>query len=179
MGEEARTDSKQVWLVALCVLMVAVMVGAWVVRVQEYKVLQSRLVEVDQLEAEVQELRAEIEELHEMKEVWDELEMDRFRSTAYAPHDNRSGMCSDGDPTRTALGTYPSRGTYAVNPRVIPYRSDMLVIGDGWFEHGQALDTVEAILATDDLIDRYVDTYEEAREFGCQDVLVIYSPPED
>lgn len=43
MGEEARTDSKQVWLVALCVLMVAVMVGAWVVRVQEYKVLQSRL----------------------------------------------------------------------------------------------------------------------------------------
>jgi 3D (Asp-Asp-Asp) domain-containing protein len=179
MGEEARTDSKQVWLVALCVLMVAVMVGAWVVRVQEYKVLQSRLVEVDQLEAEVQELRAEIEELHEMKEVWDELEMDRFRSTAYAPHDNRSGMCSDGDPTRTALGTYPSRGTFAVNPRVIPYRSDMLVIGDGWFEHGQALDTGGAILATDDLIDRYVDTYEEAREFGCQDVLVIYSPPEE
>lgn len=179
MGEEARTDSKQVWLVALCVLMVAVMVGAWVVRVQEYKVLQSRLVEVDQLEAEVQELRAEIEELHEMKEVWDELEMDRFRSTAYAPHDNRSGMCSDGDPTRTALGTYPSRGTYAVNPRVIPYRSDMLVIGDGWFEHGQALDTGGAVRATDDLIDRYVDTYEEAREFGCQDVLVIYSPPEE
>ena len=30
-----------------------------------------------------------------------------------------------------------------MNPRVIPYRSDMLVIGDGWFEHGQALDTVE------------------------------------
>ena len=179
MGEEARTDSKQVWLVVLCMLMVAVMVGTWVVRVQEYKVLQSRLVEVDQLEAEVQELRAEIEELHEMKEVWEELEMDRFRSTAYAQHDDRSGMCSDGDPTRTALGTYPSRGTFAVNPKVIPYRSDMLVIGDGWFEHGQALDTGGAILATDDLIDRYVDTYEEAREFGCQDVLVIYSPPEE
>lgn len=179
MGEEARMDRKQVWLVVLCVLMVAVMVGAWVVRVQEYKVLQSRLVEVDQLEAEVQELRAEIEELHEMKEVWEELEMDRFRSTAYAPHDGRSGMCSDGDPTRTALGTYPSRGTFAVNPRVIPYRSDMLVIGDGWFEHGQALDTGGAILATDDLIDRYVDTYEEARKFGRQDVLVIYSPPEE
>lgn len=179
MGEEARTDSKQVWLVALCASMVVVMVGAWVVRAQEYKVLQSRLVEVDQLEAEVQKLRAEIEELHEMKEVWDELKMDRFRSTAYAPHDDRSGMCSDGDPTRTALGTYPSRGTFAVNPKVIPYRSDMLVIGDGWFEHGQALDTGGAILATDDLIDRYVDTYEEAREFGCQDVLVIYSPPED
>lgn len=179
MGEEARTDSKQVWLVALCASMVAVMVGAWVVRGQEYKVLQSRLVEVDQLEAEVQKLRVEIEELHEMKEVWDELEMDRFRSTAYAPHDDRSGMCSDGDLTRTALGTYPSRGTFAVNPKVIPYRSDMLVIGDGWFEHGQALDTGGAILATDDLIDRYVDTYEEAREFGCQDVLVIYSPPEE
>lgn len=172
-------DSKQVWLVALCASMVAVMVRAWVVRAQEYKVLQSRLVEVDQLEAEVQKLRVEIEELHEMKKVWDELEMDRFRATAYAPHDDRSGMCSDGDPTRTALGTYPSRGTFAVNPKVIPYRSDMLVIGDGWFEHGQALDTGGAILATDDLIDRYVDTYEEAREFGCQDVLVIYSPPED
>ena len=176
MGEEARTDSKQVWLVALCVLMVAVMVGAWVVRVQEYKSMESRIAG---LEAEVRELRSEIEGLHEMKEVWDELEMDRFRSTAYAPHDDRSEMCSDGDPTRTALGTYPSRGTFAVNPRVIPYRSDMLVIGDGWFEHGQALDTGEAIRATDDLIDRYVDTYEEARRFGRQDVLVIYSPPEE
>ena len=50
-----------------------------------------------------------------MKEVWDELEMDRFRSTAYAPHDDRS-ECSDGDPTRLR-GTYPSRGTFAVNPR--------------------------------------------------------------
>ena len=176
MGEEARTDSKQVWLVALCVLMVAVMVGAWVVRVQEYKSMESRIAG---LEAEVRELRSEIEGLHEMKEVWDELEMDRFRSTAYAPHDDRSEMCSDGDPTRTALGTYPSRGTFAVNPRVIPYRSDMLVIGDGWFEQGQALDTGEAVRATDDLIDRYVDTYEEARKFGCQDVLVIYSPPEE
>lgn len=176
MGEEARTDSKQVWLVVLCMLMVAVMVGTWVVRVQEYKSMESRIAG---LEAEVRELRSEIEGLHEMKEVWDELEMDRFRSTAYAPHDDRSGMCSDGDPTRTALGTYPSRGTFAVNPRVIPYRSDMLVIGDGWFKHGQALDTGGAIRATDDLIDRYVDTYEEARKFGRQDVLVIYSPPEE
>jgi len=155
---------------------VAVMVGTWVVRVQEYKSMESRIAG---LEAEVRELRSEIEGLHEMKEVWDELEMDRFRSTAYAPHDDRSEMCSDGDPTRTALGTYPSRGTFAVNPRVIPYRSDMLVIGDGWFEQGQALDTGEAVRATDDLIDRYVDTYEEARKFGCQDVLVIYSPPEE
>lgn len=176
MGEEARTDSKQVWLVVLCMLMVGVMVGTWVVRVQEYKSMESRIAG---LEAEVRELRSEIEGLHEMKEVWDELEMDRFRSTAYAPHDDRSEMCSDGDPTRTALGTYPSRGTFAVNPRVIPYRSDMLVIGDGWFEHGQALDTGGAIRATDDLIDRYVDTYEEARKFGRQDVLVIYSPPEE
>jgi 3D (Asp-Asp-Asp) domain-containing protein len=131
------------------------------------------------LEAEVRELRSEIEGLHEMKEVWDELEMDRFRSTAYAPHDNRSGMCNDGDPTRTALGTYPSRGTYAVNPKVIPYRSKMLVIGDGWFEHGQALDTGGALRRVNDLIDVYRDTYEEAREFGVQNVLVVYKPSEE
>ena len=62
MGEEARTDSKQVWLVALCVLMVAVMVGAGCSS-PEYKVLQSRVLVVDQLEAEVQELRAEVQEL--------------------------------------------------------------------------------------------------------------------
>jgi len=177
MGEEARTDRKQVWLVVLCMLMVAVMVGQTnAVVLTHVSSMESRIAG---FEAEVRELRSEIEGLHEMKEVWDELEMDRFRSTAYAPHDNRSGMCSDGDPTRTALGTYPSRGTYAVNPRVIPYRSDMLVIGDGWFEHGQALDTGGAIRATDDLIDRYVDTYEEARRFGRQDVLVIYSSPEE
>ncbi|MDW7670000.1 MAG: hypothetical protein SCJ93_14340, partial [Bacillota bacterium] len=27
--------------------------------------------------------------------------------TAYAPFDNQSGMCNDGDPTSTATGTYP------------------------------------------------------------------------
>ena len=130
--------------------------------------------EVERLHNELEFFRHEMIELHEMKEIWDELEIGRFKATSYSPHDSRTGIDHDGDPTRTALGTFPSRGTFAVNPRVIPYRSKMLIVGDGWFEHGEALDTGGAMRRTHDLVDVYRDTYEEAYDFGRQDVVVIY-----
>ena len=33
--------------------------------------------------------------------------------TAYAPYDNKSGMCNDGTPDTTATNTKPKRGTIA------------------------------------------------------------------
>lgn len=69
---------------------------------------------------------------------WDILEID---ASAYAPYDNVSGACNDGTPNSTATGTVPTEGTFAVNPELIPYYSRMILIGDGWIEQGQALDT--------------------------------------
>lgn len=58
----------------------------------------------------------------------------RVESTAYAP--------GCGDSGRTATGTRPAWGTFAVDPRVIPLGSKIYVPGYGW---GVARDTGGAI----------------------------------
>lgn len=93
----------------------------------------------------------------------------RFRLTGYAPFDNKSGMCHDGDPTTTASGSYPKAGrTIAVDPKVIPLGTQVWVEGHGW---RVAEDTGGLIKG--DRIDIMVDTYEEALEVTGE-ALVIY-----
>ena len=111
-----------------------------------------------------------------MREWLDTWNVGIFESTAYAPHDPRAvaGMCHDGDPTSTRTGTYPSRGTIAVNPHTIPYYTNMWVDGYGW---GKALDTGGAMRKNPNLIDLFVHTQEEIRDWGRREVLVIYENP--
>lgn len=93
----------------------------------------------------------------------------RFRLTGYAPFDNKSGMCHDGDPTTTASGSYPKAGrTIAVDPKVIPLGTQVWVEGHGW---RVAEDTGGLIKG--DRIDIMVDTYEETLEVTGE-ALVIY-----
>lgn len=93
----------------------------------------------------------------------------RFRLTGYAPFDNKSGMCHDGDPTTTASGSYPKAGrTIAVDPKVIPLGTQVWVEGHGW---RVAEDTGGLIKG--DRIDIMVDTYEEALEVTGE-ALVMY-----
>ena len=93
----------------------------------------------------------------------------RFRLTGYAPFDNKSGMCHDGDPTATASGSYPKAGrTIAVDPKVIPLGTQVWVEGHGWMV---AEDTGGLIKG--DRIDIMVDTYEETLEVTGE-ALVIY-----
>lgn len=89
--------------------------------------------------------------------------------TAYAPFDNQSGMCNDGDPTRTSTGTYPSRGTIAVNPRRFPYGTKFYIEGYG---EGVALDTGGAMRQNSNKIDVFVDTYKEAINWGMREIEV-------
>jgi 3D (Asp-Asp-Asp) domain-containing protein len=112
------------------------------------------------------------------KEVWDELNFDRFTATAYSPFDNVSGIENDGDPTNTATGTYPDWGTFAVCPDTIPYYSEVTVIGKDYIEHGVALDTGGTMRKYGTWIDLYRDTYLQTLEFGLQrDVLVLWKEP--
>ena len=69
--------------------------------------------------------------------------------------------------SRTATGTWPSRGTVAVDPRVIPLGSELYVEGYG--------PTVAADTGGDikgQRIDLYMESYEEAIQFGRRQVLV-------
>ena len=68
---------------------------------------------------------------------------------------------------RTATGTWPSRGTVAVDPRVIPLGAELYVEGYG---PAVAADTGGDIKGQ--RIDLYMESYEEAIQFGRRQVLV-------
>ena len=90
--------------------------------------------------------------------------------TAYAPFDNKSGICNDGDPTKTSTGTRPDWGTIAVNPKRFPYGTKFYIEGYGY---GIASDTGGAMRKNSNKIDLYMDTYEEAISWGKREVDVI------
>ena len=69
--------------------------------------------------------------------------------------------------SRTATGTWPSRGTVAVDPNVIPLGAELYVEGYG---PAVAADTGGDIKGQ--RIDLYMESYEEAIQFGRRQVLV-------
>jgi len=68
---------------------------------------------------------------------------------------------------RTATGTWPSRGTVAVDPRVIPLGTELHIEGYG---AAVAVDTGGAIVG--DKLDLYMDSVDECRQWGRQKVEV-------
>lgn len=99
-----------------------------------------------------------------------DFKVEKLIVTAYAPLDNRSGICADGDPTTTSTGTYPERGTVAVNPKIFEYGTEFYIDGYGF---GKAEDTGGAIRRVNNKIDVVMDSYEEAIEWGVREVFVI------
>ena len=97
-----------------------------------------------------------VEVLQEHQEPEPEPETVTFEATAYTWTGNR-----------TATGTWPSRGTVAVDPNVIPLGAELYVEGYG---PAVAADTGGDIKGQ--RIDLYMESYEEAIQFGRRQVLV-------
>lgn len=96
-----------------------------------------------------------------------------FRATAYSPLENFSGMEHDGDATATSTGMAPGPKVFAVDPTVIPYYSNMIVIyPNGEILTGVAGDTGGLIKGNK--IDVYKYTYAETIEHGIRDCVVIW-----
>lgn len=91
--------------------------------------------------------------------------------TAYAPYDNKSGICNDGTPDTTATNTKPEYGTLAADPKRIPYGTRIYVPEYGY---GTVEDTGSALRKDKDniRIDVYMDTYEEAIEWGKKEMII-------
>lgn len=91
--------------------------------------------------------------------------------TAYAPYDNKSGICNDGTPDTTATNTKPKRGTIAVDPKRIPYGTKLYIPEYGY---GIVEDTGSALRKDKNniRIDVYMDTYEEAIEWGKKEMII-------
>jgi 3D (Asp-Asp-Asp) domain-containing protein len=72
----------------------------------------------------------------------------------------------------TATGTYVHHGSIAVDPRLIPFGSEVYVPGYGW---GKAEDTGGAIRGH--IIDLWMPTNSECCLWGRRDVDIVVRPP--
>lgn len=118
---------------------------------------------LNKLEAEMQELEQRIDDF------LDKWTFATFESTAYAPYDNQSGICSIGGSIATALGYTPGAGKYAVDFDVIPKHARMYVQGEGI---GIAADTGGGIRGH--RVDIYRSTYRGAMDYGRRQVIVAW-----
>lgn len=91
--------------------------------------------------------------------------------TAYAPYDNKSGICNDGNPNSTSTGTKPKMGTLAADPKRIPYGTRLYIDGYGY---GVVEDTGGALRSDKNniRIDVFMKTYEEAMEWGRKEMII-------
>lgn len=118
----------------------------------------------------INELTAHIEALRQVTEKYS---VDTFQVTAYSPYDNVSGMENDGNSNKTATSTKPRPGTIAVDPKIIPYGSKIIIIyEDGTVERGIAEDCGGLIKGN--IIDVFRHTYKEAVKHGRREAIVIW-----
>ena len=76
---------------------------------------------------------------------------------------------------QTSTGRKPQQGIVAVDPREIPYGSELYIVSkDGQFVYGYAIagDTGGFIYSTNNIADLYMDTYDMCCEWGRRDVAI-------
>lgn len=97
-------------------------------------------------------------------------------ATAYSPLDNRNGIEAEADGHHTSIGLHPGDGIIAVDPKRIPYKSQMIIIyPNGTVYKGIAGDTGGALRNDDDYhVDIYKDTFNEAQKHGVQKVIILW-----
>ena len=98
------------------------------------------------------------------------------KATAYT---NDRGLCG----THTSIGMLARVGVVAVDPAVIPYGTVLYIVSpNGSYTYGYAVagDTGGAMLSGHNLVDLFMNTYEECVFFGRRDMNVyILSYPAD
>jgi len=102
----------------------------------------------------------------------DKVNYSEFIATAYTPEEG--GINADYNPEITSIGEDAEEGIIAVNPDVIPYGSNMLVIGEDFVFRGIAADTGGFAERNPFQIDILMGCVDEAFEFGRQAVHVIW-----
>jgi 3D (Asp-Asp-Asp) domain-containing protein len=164
-------DFFAVLLIILIPLILSFLVGLYI---------GTRETSEEQRTAELKQIRQELEEAKlfriQVRQFLDKLNIEPEQTvTYYAPYDNKSGICSDGNPNSTATGTKPKEGTMAVNPAVIPYGAEIaLIYKDGRIERGRAEDTGGAIRASRSKVDVFRRTHAEAIKDGKKEATAIW-----
>ncbi len=110
-------------------------------------------------------------ELQKLQEEIERLRTIRARVTSYAPYDNKSGICSEGDPSKTATGKKTGPQYAAADPARLPYGTKLYIPN-----YGEVIiaDTGGALRQDKDnlRIDVFSKTYREAMEWGVKELDV-------
>ena len=94
--------------------------------------------------------------------------------TATAYHPPTGGINSDSDPTVTATGKSAKEGIIAVNPDVIPYGSQVMIIHEDTVIRGVAEDTGGAMKRNPTQVDILMGSLQECIDWGKRDVHIIW-----
>ena len=94
--------------------------------------------------------------------------------TATAYHPPTGGINSDSDPTVTATGKPAKEGIIAVNPDVIPYGSQVMIIHEDTVIRGVAEDTGGAMKRNPTQVDILMGSLQECIDWGRRDVHIIW-----
>lgn len=133
-------------------------------------------------EEEIQKLRLELTGLKLDNSILEEELKDLAKSknkitlqaivTSYAPYDNKSGICNDGNPDSTSIGKKPGKSYAAADPARLPYGTRLFIPGYGIVE---IADTGGALIADKEniRIDVFQETHKEAIDWGKQKLEVI------
>lgn len=93
-------------------------------------------------------------------------------ATAYTP--SEGGMNSDENPEVTATMESAKEGVIAVNPDVIPYGSEVMIIHEKTVIRGVAADTGGAMKQNENQVDILMENAEKAKEWGRKEVHIIW-----
>lgn len=123
------------------------------------------------LSSEVDKLNKTVDTL--ATESLDKYNVRKFEITAYSPYDNVSGMENNGDADATSTGMKPGKTVFAVDPKVIPYYSEVIIV----YDNGEVLKGIAGDcggLIKGNIIDVYKDTYRQTVEHGRRSATVIW-----
>lgn len=93
-------------------------------------------------------------------------------ATAYTP--SMGGINSDCDPLVTSTMAPAVEGVIAVNPEVIPYGSEVMIISGNTVVRGTALDTGGAMKRNPHQVDILMENHQDAIEWGRREVHIIW-----
>lgn len=93
-------------------------------------------------------------------------------ATAYTP--SKMGINSDSDPTVTSTMSEAKDGVIAVNPEVIPYGSEVMIIHNNTVIRGRAEDTGSAMKRNPKQVDILMEDHKKAKEWGRKEVHIIW-----
>lgn len=129
------------------------------------------------LEDRVKLLEAKVEglefELANLQERLDQADLNYMYGMATAYHPPSGGINADHNPEVTSIGEPAVEGVIAVDPEVIPYGSEVMIIAGNTVVRGKALDTGGDMRRNPRHVDILMDCIDRANEWGVKEGVHI------